>query len=83
MDKIKINGVVVNGKEIENTERETEIDTEIIIDGIKSELASLDIVVPRVVEDLIASTGYVPHPSKQEVINRKNYLRQLLRDFEN
>lgn len=45
------------------------------IQAILAELAQLDVEVPRIVEDIIASIGYIPVPPKKEIIERKQALR--------
>lgn len=45
---------------------------------ILQELADLDVIVPRVVEDIIVQGEFAIHQSKLDIIERKNQLRKLL-----
>ncbi len=49
------------------------------ISSIKSQLVSLDLQVPRIVEDMLPSiTGFTPNASKQTIISEKQSLRVQL-----
>jgi hypothetical protein len=51
------------------------------INSILDELKELDVIVPRIIEDIVAELGYEVHPSKQEVIDKKVQLRERLTSF--
>lgn len=55
--------------------------TEQQIQAITAELAQLDTIVSRVEEDLIAFTKMPIYPSKQIILDRKNELRNLLKEL--
>jgi len=46
---------------------------------ILNELSQLDNEIPRIIEDLIEHTNFIPHTDKQKIIDRKKYLRGELK----
>ena len=51
------------------------------IADIKAQLAALDSVVPRIVEDMIPFIkGFTPYKNKQDVLDKKVQLRGSLND---
>jgi hypothetical protein len=49
---------------------------------ILNQLAQLDIIVPRIVEDIIEQGNFTIHQSKIDIITQKQTLRQQLQDLE-
>ena len=54
---------------------------EAIKNAIYEELEKLDLIVPRIIEDIIEFTDYQPYQSKVDVINRKQELRLQLKEL--
>lgn len=52
------------------------------IQNIKNQLAQLDLIVPRIVEDIISQGNFTIHQSKLDIISQKESLRQQLQDLE-
>jgi hypothetical protein len=49
--------------------------------SIINQLSKLDIIVPRVVEDILEQSKFTVHESKQAIINQKVALRAQLREL--
>lgn len=72
------NGIVVDAnvtKTLAQYKQEQESSNEYLIQQIKNELATLDSVVPRLLEDIIEQGNFTIHQSKIDIINQKKQLR--------
>lgn len=79
-------GIVINAQTGEIIEIEEEISQEEInlkrAEEIKSELIELDTTINRATEDLYKLTNTTPYEKTLEVIQRKEELRQELKELE-
>ena len=60
---------------------QAEIDAQEIqakISDLNNQLAAMDLIIPRCIEDLYADTGKKPYKTAQETIDKKNTIRKQL-----
>ncbi len=75
-----IEGVKVN-KTLDQFRREFNISPAFLMSEIKKELSELDLIVPRIIEDIISQANITIPQSKLDVIARKQELRQQLQNL--